>query len=208
MQPGEVPDAIGATELAFEAWSGLRTNQRASCLERTADLYELNTAEFLALATREAGKTLPDAIAEVREAVDFLRFYAAEACRLDREHTGTGRGTFVCISPWNFPLAIFTGQIATALASGNAVIAKPAEQPPLIAAKAMRLMHDAGVPADILQLLPGDGPAVGMPLVSDPRIAGVCFTGSLATAQTINMAMAEHAAPTPCWLRRPAASTP
>ena len=195
VQPGEVPDAIGAAELAFEAWSGLRTNQRASCLERTADLYELNTAEFLALATRETGKTLPDAIAEVREAVDFLRFYAAEACRLDREHTGTGRGTFVCISPWNFPLAIFTGQIAAALASGNAVIAKPAEQTPLIAAKAMRLMHDAGVPADILQLLPGDGPAVGMPLVSDPRIAGVCFTGSLATAQTINRAMAEHGSP-------------
>ena len=195
VQPGEIPDAIGVAELAFEVWSGMSADQHASCLERTADLYEMNAAEFFALAAREAGKTLPDAIAEVREAVDFLRFYAAETRRLDREHMGTGRGTFVCISPWNFPLAIFTGQIAAALAAGNTVIAKPAEQTPLIAAKAVRLMHEAGIPADVLQLLPGDGPTVGAPLVADPRIAGVCFTGSLATAQAINRTMAEHGRP-------------
>ena len=195
VQPNDVPEAIGAAELAFEIWSGWSAHERAACLERAADLYEVHAAEFIALAAREAGKTLPDAIAEVREAVDFLRYYAAETLRLERQNPGTALGTFVCISPWNFPLAIFTGQIAAALASGNTVIAKPAEQTPLIATKAVRLLHDAGVPVDVLQLLPGDGPAVGMPLVSDPRIAGICFTGSLDTAQTINRAMAEHGNP-------------
>ena len=192
VQPEDVPGAIGAAELAFDIWSRWSAHERAACLERAADLYETHAAEFFALAAREAGKTLPDAIAEVREAVDFLRYYAGETRRLERQHPGTGLGTFVCISPWNFPLAIFTGQIAAALASGNTVIAKPAEQTPLIATKAVRLLHDAGVPANVLQLLPGDGPAVGMSLVSDPRVAGICFTGSLATAQAINRAMAEH----------------
>ena len=130
--------------------------ERAAALRRAADLYEENAAELTALATREAGKTLPDAIAEVREAVDFLRYYA------DQAEAATGpRGVMVCISPWNFPLAIFTGQVAACLGAGNAVIAKPAEQTPLIAARAAALMHEAGVPAAALQLLPGDGPAVG-----------------------------------------------
>ena len=131
----------------------------------------------------------------MREAVDFLRYYAAEARRLERDIPGSGRGPFVCISPWNFPLAIFTGQIAAALVAGNTVIAKPAEQTPLIAAKAVLLMREAGIPDGVIQLLPGDGPTIGVPLVSDPRMAGVCFTGSLETAQAINRAMAEHCAP-------------
>jgi RHH-type transcriptional regulator, proline utilization regulon repressor / proline dehydrogenase / delta 1-pyrroline-5-carboxylate dehydrogenase len=133
-----------------------------------------------ALATREAGKTLADAISELREAVDFLRYYADEA---EAEATGAGRGVIVCISPWNFPLAIFTGQVAAALAAGNAVIAKPAEQTPLIAARAVELMHAAGIPGDVLHFLPGDGPTVGAPLTAAPGIAGVCFTGSTEVAQ-------------------------
>jgi RHH-type proline utilization regulon transcriptional repressor/proline dehydrogenase/delta 1-pyrroline-5-carboxylate dehydrogenase len=115
-------------------------------------------------------------VAEVREAVDFLRYYAAEA-PMPKQGT-EARGAIACISPWNFPLAIFTGQVAAALVTGNAVLAKPAEQTPLIAARAVALLHEAGVPADVLQLLPGDGPSVGAPLTADPRIAGVCFTGS------------------------------
>ena len=144
-----------------------------------------------ALATREAGKTLADAIAEVREAVDFLRYYAdaAEAA------TGRPRGVMVCISPWNFPLAIFTGQVAACLGAGNAVIAKPAEQTPLIAARAVALMREAGVPAAALQMLPGDGPTVGAPLTAASGIAGVCFTGSTEVAQAIHRALAENAAP-------------
>ena len=164
--------------------------ERAAALRRAADLYEENAAELTALATREAGKTLPDAIAEVREAVDFLRYYA------DQAEAATGaRGVMVCISPWNFPLAIFTGQVAACLGAGNAVIAKPAEQTPLIAARAVALMHEAGVPAAALQLLPGDGPAVGAPLTAAPGIAGVVFTGSTEVARVINRALAENAAP-------------
>jgi RHH-type proline utilization regulon transcriptional repressor/proline dehydrogenase/delta 1-pyrroline-5-carboxylate dehydrogenase len=129
----------------------------------------------------------------VREAVDFLRYYANEAERLEEDESGAARGVFVCISPWNFPLAIFTGQIAAALAAGNAVLAKPAEQTPLIAARAVALFREAGLPAAALQLLPGDGPTVGGPLTSDPRIAGVCFTGSTETAQIIHRALAANA---------------
>ena len=192
--PAGVPDALSGSAAAFEAWSRRGAGERASYLERSADLYEAHAEEFFALAAREAGKTLPDAIAEVREAVDFLRYYAVEARRLDRERPGSGRGVFICISPWNFPLAIFTGQIAAALAAGNTVVAKPAEQTPLIAARAVRLMHEAGIPKDVLQFLPG-GSAIGARLVSDPRIAGVCFTGSVATARIIDKAMAAHCAP-------------
>ncbi len=172
-------------------WSARPAAERAAALRRAADLYEENAAELTALATREAGKTLADAIAEVREAVDFLRYYAdaGEAA------TGTPRGVMVCISPWNFPLAIFTGQVAACLGAGNAVIAKPAEQTPLIAARAVELMHAAGVPAAALQLLPGDGPTVGGPLTSAPGIAGVCFTGSTEVARLIHRALAENAAP-------------
>ncbi|TIX23288.1 L-glutamate gamma-semialdehyde dehydrogenase, partial [Mesorhizobium sp.] len=167
--------------------------ERAAILNRAADLYEANAVEFFALATREAGKSLADGVAEVREAVDFLRYYATEAANAE---AGTqARGAIVCISPWNFPLAIFTGQIAAALVTGNSVIAKPAEQTPLIAFRAVELLREAGVPEDVIQLLPGDGPSVGGPLTSDPRIAGVCFTGSTEVAKLIEKQLAETAAP-------------
>jgi RHH-type proline utilization regulon transcriptional repressor/proline dehydrogenase/delta 1-pyrroline-5-carboxylate dehydrogenase len=175
------------------AWAARSVAERADMLRRAADLYEENAVEFFALATREAGKSLGDAVAEVREAVDFLRYYAAEA---DKVETGTSaRGVIACISPWNFPLAIFTGQIAAALVTGNAVIAKPAEQTPLIAFRAVELLRKAGIPEDVIQLLPGDGPSVGGPLTADPRIAGVCFTGSTDVAKLIERQLAETAAP-------------
>lgn len=161
-------------------------------LNKAANLYEDHAFEFFALATREAGKTLLDCVGELREAVDFLRYYAAEARRLSDQ---PARGIFACISPWNFPLAIFTGQIAAALAAGNGVIAKPAEATPLIAARAVGLLHEAGVPIACLQLLPGPGPIVGAALASDPRIDGLCFTGSTTTAQHIHRSMAESLSP-------------
>ena len=187
----DVAAALAAAPDGFAAWSARPAAERAAALRRAADLYEANAAELTALATREAGKTLLDAIAELREAVDFLRYYAdaAEAA------TGAPRGVMVCISPWNFPLAIFTGQIAAALGAGNAVIAKPAEQTPLIAARAVALMHAAGIPPAALQLLPGDGERVGAPLTAAPGIAGVVFTGSTEVAQAINRALAANAAP-------------
>ena len=169
--------------------------ERADILRRTADLYEEHIAELSAITTREAGKTVLDGIAEVREAVDFLRFYANEAERLEEDEPGSPLGIFVCISPWNFPLAIFSGQIAAALAAGNAVLAKPAEQTPIIASRAVSLMREAGLPEAALQLLPGDGPTVGGPLTCDPRIAGVCFTGSTEVAQIIHKALASNAGP-------------
>ncbi len=165
---------------------------RAAILNRAADLLEEHHGEIFALLAREAGKTALDAIAELREAVDFLRYYAAEALA---NPTLAPRGIISCISPWNFPLAIFTGQIAAALAAGNAVLAKPAEQTPLIAHLATRLLHQAGVPDHALQLLPGPGRVVGTALTGDGAIAGTCFTGSTATAQAINRNMAEHCPP-------------
>ncbi|MCB2019249.1 MAG: bifunctional proline dehydrogenase/L-glutamate gamma-semialdehyde dehydrogenase PutA [Burkholderiaceae bacterium] len=189
----EVARALDAAQAGFEAWSQVPVATRAATLRRIADLYEANMAEFCAIATREAGKILVDGVAEVREAVDFLRYYASEAERLDAEDPADARGIFVCISPWNFPLAIFTGQIAAALAAGNAVLAKPAEQTAIIATRAAELFREAGVPAAAFQLLPGDGPTVGGPLTADPRIAGVCFTGSTETAQRIHQALAAHA---------------
>ncbi len=193
--PKDVAAALEAAESGFRQWSDHPVAERAEVLRRLADLYEENVAELTAITTREAGKTLLDGIAEVREAVDFLRYYANEAERLDEEEPGEPRGVFVCISPWNFPLAIFTGQIAAALAAGNAVLAKPAEQTPIIAARAVRLMREAGLPEAALQLLPGDGPTVGGPLTGDPRIAGVCFTGSTEVAQIIHKALAGNAGP-------------
>jgi len=181
---------------AFPAWNGLGAEGRATLLERIADAYEAHAPELFALLAREAGKTWPDAIAELREAVDFCRYYAAEARRLAAaEGPRAGRGVFACISPWNFPLAIFTGQIVAALVAGNAVLAKPAEQTPLIAARAVALMHAAGIPQDVLQLLPGDGPGVGAALTALPGLDGVCFTGSTDTAQRIGRALAAHGAP-------------
>ncbi len=193
--PDEVAAALDAAEQGFRDWSARPVAERAEVLRRTADLYEEHIAELTVITTREAGKTLSDGIAEVREAVDFLRYYATEAERLEAEEPGGARGVFVCISPWNFPLAIFTGQVAAALAAGNAVLAKPAEQTPLIAARAVELMREAGLPEATLQLLPGDGPTVGGPLTSDPRIAGVCFTGSTPVAQIIHKALARNAGP-------------
>ncbi|MCU0817369.1 MAG: bifunctional proline dehydrogenase/L-glutamate gamma-semialdehyde dehydrogenase PutA, partial [Cypionkella sp.] len=164
--------------------------ERAEVLRRAADLYEAEFGAIFALVAREAGKTLADAVAELREAVDFLRYYADGATSL----THPARGVFACISPWNFPLAIFTGQIAAALAAGNAVLAKPAEQTPLIAAFAVSLLHKAGVPTTALQLLPGDG-AVGAMLTRDARVAGVAFTGGTDTALKIRASMADHLSP-------------
>ncbi|PLL12570.1 bifunctional proline dehydrogenase/L-glutamate gamma-semialdehyde dehydrogenase [Tabrizicola sp. TH137] len=184
------PDVETALRLA-EPWAAA-VPERAEVLRRVADLYEAEFGPIFALLAREAGKTLADAVAELREAVDFLRYYADGAAGL----TAPARGVFTCISPWNFPLAIFTGQIAAALAAGNAVLAKPAEQTPLIAAFAVGLMHKAGVPVTALQLLPGEGPVVGRMLTSDPRVGGVCFTGSTETALMIRRAMADHLDPT------------
>ncbi|WBU56059.1 bifunctional proline dehydrogenase/L-glutamate gamma-semialdehyde dehydrogenase PutA [Paracoccus sediminicola] len=165
--------------------------ERAETLRRAADLYEEYHGEIFATLHAEGGKSLPDAVAELREAVDFLRYYALQGESRD----DAPRGVFTAISPWNFPLAIFTGQIAAALMAGNAVLAKPAEQTPLIAAVATRLLHQAGVPAHALQLLPGDGGTVGAALTSDARINGVVFTGSTDTAQIIARTMAENLAP-------------
>jgi RHH-type proline utilization regulon transcriptional repressor/proline dehydrogenase/delta 1-pyrroline-5-carboxylate dehydrogenase len=190
--PATVAAAIGGAVEAAPGWAARPVAERAAILRKAADLYEANAAEFYVLCAREAGKTLADGVSEVREAVDFLRYYAAEAEALGERQA---LGVFTCISPWNFPLAIFTGQIAAALVAGNAVLAKPAETTPLIAAKAVELLYLAGVPYDVLQLMPGSGAVVGRALTSDPRIAGVCFTGSLATAKAIDQAMAENLSP-------------
>ena len=198
-----IAQALGDAAKANAAWDLKGGAARATILEEAADLYEANTARFMALLIREAGKTLDNAQADLREAVDFLRYYA-ERARKEFETpqrlpgpTGEaneislhGRGVFACISPWNFPLAIFTGQVAAALASGNAVIAKPAEQTPLIAYEAVKLMHQAGVPADVLHYLPGDGARVGKILLGHPALSGVAFTGSNETAAIINRAIA------------------
>ncbi|MBE2277615.1 MAG: bifunctional proline dehydrogenase/L-glutamate gamma-semialdehyde dehydrogenase PutA [Rhodobacteraceae bacterium] len=181
-------DADTALRLA-EPWAADPAT-RAEVLNRAADLYEAEVGPIYALLAREAGKTLADSVSELREATDFLRYYAAGAASL----TDPPRGIFACISPWNFPLAIFTGQIAAALAAGNAVLAKPAEQTPLIAALAVSLLHRAGVPATALQLLPGDG-TVGAMLSADPRVAGIAFTGSTETALAIRRSMADNLAP-------------
>ncbi|MDJ1006604.1 MAG: bifunctional proline dehydrogenase/L-glutamate gamma-semialdehyde dehydrogenase PutA [Paracoccaceae bacterium] len=183
-----VADIVSAAAAAAPGWAAVAPAERSDVLRRTADLYETHADEFFALAAREAGKTLSDGVAEVREAVDFLRYYAGQTDGLSRP-----LGVVVCISPWNFPLAIFTGQVAAALAAGNAVIAKPAEQTPLIAHRAVALMLEAGVPEGVLQCLPGDGPQVGASLVADPRIAGVAFTGSTEVAKAIDRQLAETA---------------
>ena len=173
-----------------KSWN-IPASQRGDILRKTADLYEENSLEIFALLMREAGKTLLDCAGEIREAVDFLRYYAKECETVNAEPAGL----FTCISPWNFPLAIFTGQISAALAAGNGVLAKPAETTPIIADFAVSLLHKAGVPDDVLQLIPGTGAEIGGALTSDPRIDGVCFTGSTATAQRINRAMSQNLAP-------------
>lgn len=190
------------------AWDRTPADERAKVLNRAADLFEAHHAELLALCVSEGGKTIPDAISELREAVDFFRYYAAQSLRHfgaplvmpgptgERNTYGLrGRGVFVCISPWNFPLAIFTGQVAAALAAGNAVLAKPAAPTPLIAYRAVQLMLEAGVPADVLHFIPGDGRRIGGRAVADPRVAGVVFTGSTGVAQSINQALAHRDGP-------------
>ncbi|PTV96651.1 L-proline dehydrogenase /delta-1-pyrroline-5-carboxylate dehydrogenase [Rhodobacter aestuarii] len=190
-QVTEADAATVATALdGAQVWDA-PAHARAEVLRRAADLYEEHHGAIFAALAREAGKTLPDAVAELREAVDFLRYYAAQGAADSR----APRGRIVAISPWNFPLAIFTGQIAAALMAGNAVLAKPAEQTPLMAAMAVRLLHQAGVPRAALQLLPGEGATVGAALTRDPRVAGVVFTGSTETARVIARSMATHMAP-------------
>lgn len=197
--------AIQAALIAQPTWEATSVETRAACLEKMGNLLEQNMAEFMAIAVREAGKTIPDAIAEVREAVDFCRYYAARAREIMATPTVLtsptgeldqlsfrGRGLIVCISPWNFPLAIFIGQVAAALVTGNAVLAKPAEQTPIIAARAVALFYEAGIPKPILQYLPGQGEVIGAALVGDPRIAGVMFTGSTQTARLINQTLANR----------------
>ncbi len=206
--PEQAALTLAVAEEAFPAWRATSIEERAAVLERAADTFEQRRAELMALVVAEGGRTIPDALAEVREAVDFLRYYAA-AARADLAPRGLkgstgesntlrchGRGAFVCISPWNFPLAIFTGQVAAALAAGNCVVAKPAPQTPLVAALAVRLLHEAGIPASALQFLPGSG-ELGAALVADERTAGVAFTGSTTTGQAISRALAAHAGPIP-----------
>jgi len=207
-QGEDIERAVAQAAGAAPGWDATPADERAACLERAADLLEDEMAELMAMCVREAGKTVADALAEVREAVDFCRYYALRG-RADfagahamAGPTGErnqlalhGRGVFACISPWNFPLAIFMGQVSAALAAGNAVVAKPAAQTPLIAARAVDLLHRAGVPGEALHLLPGDGPAVGAPLVADPRVSGVAFTGSVDTARLINQALAARPGP-------------
>ncbi|MCH8684239.1 bifunctional proline dehydrogenase/L-glutamate gamma-semialdehyde dehydrogenase PutA [Pedomonas mirosovicensis] len=200
--PQDVARAIGIAQAAAKSWSQSDVALRAQCLERLGDLLERDRAVLMALAVREAGKSIPDALAEVREAVDFCRYYAVQARKLFQDMplpgpTGesnvlrlTGRGVFACIAPWNFPLAIFLGQITAALVAGNAVVAKPAPQTPLIAAHATRLILEAGVPAEVFHLLPG-GPDVGSAMTGDPRVMGVAFTGSTGTAKRIARTLLE-----------------
>jgi len=195
-------DAVTAALHAQPAWDATSVEERAACLERVANLMTEQQIELMALLIREAGKTLSDALAEVREAVDFCRYYAAQARTQlapitlpgpTGEHnvlTQHARGLLCCISPWNFPLAIFMGQVSAALVTGNAVLAKPAEQTPLIAARTIELLKEAGIPADVIQYVPGPGKTIGAQLVADPRVSGVIFTGSTATAKHIQTSLA------------------
>lgn len=198
-----VKHALESAVAAQPAWNRRGVEERALCLERAADLFQKHRGELVGLCVREAGKTLDDAYAELREAVDFLRYYASRARKMfatpeklpgptgeSNELSLHGRGVFVCISPWNFPLAIFTGQVAAGLVTGNTVVAKPAEQTPLVAYRAVQLLLEAGVPKDVLQFLPGTGSVIGAALSADPRVAGVAFTGSTETAQKINQSLA------------------
>ncbi len=203
-----VRTAIDVATAAYPRWDATRASDRAGILERAAELFEEHKAELLGLLVREAGKTLPDAVAELREAVDFLRYYGLRAATdfdepqcmpgptgESNELSLHGRGVFFCISPWNFPLAIFTGQVAAALAAGNSVLAKPAETTSLVAHRAVQLMHAAGVPVEVLHFLPGSGREIAGFVLPDARIAGVVFTGSTATAQSINRALAGRDGP-------------
>ncbi|MEY4414483.1 MAG: trifunctional transcriptional regulator/proline dehydrogenase/L-glutamate gamma-semialdehyde [Pseudomonadota bacterium] len=187
--PAEVDAALAAASRAAADWAATAPAERAAALRRAADRLEAQQRPLMALLMREAGKTASNAIAEVREAVDFLRYYADQAEGFDPA-THRALGPVVCISPWNFPLAIFVGQVVAALAAGNTVLAKPAEQTPLVAAQAVQALWDAGVPRAVVQLLPGDGAEVGARLVADGRIRGVLFTGSTEVARLLQRALA------------------
>jgi RHH-type transcriptional regulator, proline utilization regulon repressor / proline dehydrogenase / delta 1-pyrroline-5-carboxylate dehydrogenase len=199
----DVAKALDAATRVQYDWDGVGGDGRAKILERAADLFEQNRNYLMALAVREAGKTLPNALGEVREAIDLLRYYGCQAREKfeggialpgptgeSNQLTLHGRGPFFCVAPWNFPLAIFAGQVAGALAAGDTVLAKPAERTPLIAAAAVKLMHQAGVPGDVLHLLPGRGSKIGRVVLADERLAGIAFTGSTETAITLNRALA------------------
>ena len=205
-----IAHAVTTAAAAQHDWDRKGGDSRAAILERAADLFEAGTHRFLALLAREAGKTLDNAVGDLREAVDFLRYYASRA-RAEfsdslylpgptgerNELTLHGRGVIACISPWNFPVAIFTGQVAAALAAGNSVVAKPAEQTPLIAHEAIKLLHHAGVPKAVLHVLAGDGARIGKTLLAHPALAGVAFTGSNDTATLINRALASRSGAIP-----------
>lgn len=203
----DVDETLARARISYERWHRSSVIKRSNILRQAADLLEKNSAELMALLVREAGKSVPDALAEVREAVDFCRYYADQAERVLAPQalvgpTGesntlqlVGRGVVACISPWNFPLAIFTGQVVAALAAGNSVVAKPAAQTPLIGARAVALLHEAGVPQDVLQLLPGRGGVVGDRLVHDQRVDAILFTGSTETARHINQSLAARPGP-------------
>ncbi len=206
--PAQVEEALTLAVEAQPKWAGRPVSERAACLDRAADLMETHRAELVALLGREAGRTLRNAVGEVREAVDLCRYYAMAARQeLARPLTLRGytgeineltlapRGIVAAISPWNFPLAIFVGQIAAALVTGNAVMAKPAEQTPLIAARAVQILHQAGIPGDVLALLPGPGETVGARLVQDPRVRAVAFTGSTEVGRLINQTLANRPGP-------------
>ena len=201
----DIEKALTVSVKAQKSWNALGGSARAEILNEAANQLEARCLDFMGLLADEAGRTLSDGLSEVREAVDFLRYYAGQAAenfeggKLLPGPTGErnelylqGRGTFLCISPWNFPLAIFIGQVSAALAAGNSVIAKPAEQTPIIAAEAIKILHAAGVPSDVLHLLTGDGATIGAKLVADERISGVAFTGSTDTAKIINRSLANR----------------
>ncbi len=203
----DVEQALVNAVKSFPEWNRWPVHERGDLLLKAAELLEQNREELICLTAREAGKTLASGISEVREAVDFCRYYRQIALHLQTDHampgpTGesntlrlSGRGPMLCVSPWNFPIAIFTGQIVAALITGNTVIAKPAEQTPLVADRIVRLFHEAGVPETVLQLLPGRGEIVGAALVKDPRIQGIVFTGSTETAKAINQTLAHRPGP-------------
>jgi RHH-type proline utilization regulon transcriptional repressor/proline dehydrogenase/delta 1-pyrroline-5-carboxylate dehydrogenase len=188
----DVDVALGYAQKVAVQWAETPVDVRADCLERMADLMEEHMSALMGLAVREAGKSLPNAIAEIREAVDFCRYYAAQARTGLNNTEHPALGPVVAISPWNFPLAIFIGEVAAALVAGNPVLAKPAEQTTLIAAEAVRLFHLAGIPREVLQFLPGRGEVVGAALTADPRVQGVIFTGSTEVAQIINRSLAKR----------------
>jgi len=207
-KPEHVDAALDLAVAGQKAWDRTPANERGAILNRAADLFEENAAELMALIVSEGGRIIPDSISELREAVDFLRYYAARASELFGEptvmpgptgernvHGLRGRGVFVCISPWNFPLAIFAGQVSAALAAGNAVLAKPAAPTPVLAFRAIQLLHEAGVPPDVLHFLPGPGRTIGARAIADPRLAGVALTGSTETARVINQTLANREGP-------------